>query len=326
MRDDVTCVNESENKNPCRRPSSAGADELIGRYFPVLDHGFMALKDYMGEDASVADAARTSYQEGTRKMSDDAKLIKYLKQHDHGTPFEFVQVKFHCQVPIFVARQWMRHRIGTFNELSGRYSVMPLLHYMPKRDHFTQQSTLNKQGRDGEVVARVDEYITRLDQLRDMTDELYRDMLEGGVARELARIDLPLSTYTNFYWTLNMRSLYNFMTLRCDSHAQWETRQYANMAASIVKHSFPVLFTEWYNHEFAAAKFSRQELIYMKLTAGEFAEEYAAPDPNEHGLSEREIRELCEKLNKKLVPPEDAFRLRVHKSLSAEEMTLRNKQ
>lgn len=246
-----------------KRATSPQAEDLLDAYFPVLDYGFVALKDYMGVDESVAEAARTSYQQGTVKRGNDRDLIRYLDRHEHGTPFEFAVLKFHCQMPIFVARQWIRHRIAGYNEMSGRYSLMPLMFYTPEKEHFASQSKTNKQGREESEAGGYEDHVARWESLRLELSRHYQDMTDEEIARELARIDLPLSTYTNWYWVINTRSLFNFLSLRCDPHAQWEIRVYANVIAGMLKYAYPTLFQAWYDYEFASVKFSRLDCLLM---------------------------------------------------------------
>ncbi len=184
-----------------KRPTTPAAEEILGGYFPVLDHGFVALVDYMGSDDSVERAARVSYGYGTRQSSRTRGLIRYLRRHRHSTPSEMVEFKFHCAMPMFVARQWIRHRTASVNEYSGRYSLMPLLFYSPDGQHFQHQSPTNNQGR-GELASTTlhAEALERWEDIRGRAAGAYEWMVGEDVAREIARIDLPLSTYTQWYW------------------------------------------------------------------------------------------------------------------------------
>ena len=210
---------------PNARPIPA-AEEILGGYFPVLDHGFVSLVDYMGSDDSVERAARVSYGYGTRHTSATRGLIRYLRRHKHTTPSEMVELKFHCAMPMFVARQWIRHRTASVNEYSGRYSLMPLLFYSPPKDQFSLQSPTNNQGR-GDVAsdAQYAEATRRWDEIRSRAAEAYTWMVEEDLARELARIDLPMSTYTQWYWKVDLHNLLHFLTLRVDPHAQWRSER-----------------------------------------------------------------------------------------------------
>jgi thymidylate synthase (FAD) len=298
-----------------KRPTSAQAEEILNRYFPVLDYGFVALKDYMGVDESAAEAARTSYQQGTVKRGTDGDLIRYLDRHDHGTPFEFVTFKFHCQMPIFVARQWIRHRMCGFNEMSGRYSLMPLMFYTPEQEHFAGQSQSNKQGRSELLAGGYDRHVEKWERLRVELSQHYQEMTDTDVARELARIDLPLSTYTNWYWVINARSLFNFLRLRCDEHAQWEIRQYARTIAGMLQHAWPILFQAWFDYEYAAITFSRLDCILL----GRFIQTGQTPSMEMAlglGMSKREWDEFVEKARFK--PRDNNFQLDIAGALPGE--------
>lgn len=253
-------------------------DMLKDAYFPVLDYGFIALKDYMGGDEDIVEAARTSYQHGTKKASDDEALIRYLMRHEHTTPFEMVEVKFHCQMPIFVARQWIRHRTASVNELSGRYSIMPLMFYTPNFTDFAPQSMTNKQGREEDseediaLGATYDTAVSRWDLMRKDQEQLYKFLLEDGIARELCRIDLPLSTYTNWYWKIDLHNLFHFLKLRCHPHAQKEIRDYAAVMAGIVRCLAPMAYRAWRDYSLGAVTFSREEMrLLQTLIAVEFS-------------------------------------------------------
>src|SRR5690349_19446800 len=205
-----------------RRPVSPGAEELLGLYFPVLDHGFVALVDYMGTDACIERAARVSYGYGTRQVSKTRGLLRYLRRQLHTTPSEMVELKFHCSMPMFVARQWIRHRTANVNEYSGRYSLMPMLFYTPSEEQLQTQSRVNNQGRSGEPVP-VEQYreaLRRWEEIRSASRSTYEWLTGEEIARELARIDLPLSTYTQWYWKVDLHNLLHFLKLRVDAHAQ----------------------------------------------------------------------------------------------------------
>ena len=227
------------------RPVSEGAEKLLGRYFPVLDHGFVALVDYMGTDECIERAARVSYGYGTRKASLTRGLLRYLRRHKHTTPSEMVELKFHCCMPMFIARQWIRHRTANVNEYSGRYSLVPMLFYTPAPEQLQTQSKQNNQGRSGEAVqARVyEEAQQRWQEIRSRAASAYEWMAAEEMARELARIDLPLSTYTQWYWKIDLHNLLNFLSLRMDAHAQLEIREYARtIGEEIVRPLFPVVW------------------------------------------------------------------------------------
>lgn len=288
------------NLEAIKTRSNELADSILGLYFPVLDHGFVSLVDYCGGDFSIARSARTSYQHGVNQRTEDRNLIRYLLRHDHGTPFEFVQFTFHCQMPIFVARQWIRTRISSFNELSGRYSVMPLMFYTPEESSIQAQSANNKQGRDGGVTKEsIDFFFYDSSEVRAQATGMYRSALAGDIARELARIDLPLSTYTNWYWSINLRSLMNFLRLRCDSHSQWEIRQYANVIAGMCQKVVPIAFEAWIDYESCAKKFSKLDLqlldFYVKSNKTGTLQDITSSleiEGQRLGLTKREIKEF----------------------------------
>src|SRR4051812_36189114 len=195
-----------------KRPISPGAEELLGLYFPVLDHGFVALVDYMGTDACIERAARVSYGYGTRKANQTRGLLRYLRRHLHTTPSEMVEFKFHCCMPMFIARQWIRHRTANVNEYSGRYSLLPMLFYTPLPEQLQTQSAKNNQGRSG-LTASDEVYqdaLRRWTAQRTAARENYEWLTSEDIARELARIDLPLSTYTQWYWKIDLHNLMHF--------------------------------------------------------------------------------------------------------------------
>ena len=309
-----------------RRPTVPAAEEILGGYYPVLDHGFVSLVDYMGSDEDIERAARVSYGYGTRSTSQTRGLIRYLRRHHHTTPSEMVEFKFHCVMPIFVARQWVRHRTASVNELSARYSLMPLLFYRPEADQFALQSHSNRQGRDGGAATAVyREAIRRWEELRTQSGGAYAWMLEEDVARELARIDLPLSTYTQWYWKIDLHNLLHFLTLRVDPRAQWEIQEYACVMAAMMKRVAPLSYEAWIDYDLCARSFTRAERnVLTKLVhAGEDsvrALEGAAlsrQELGELGLSAREIAELIEKLD---APERPDFELDLARMRTAEEV------
>ncbi len=291
-----------------KRPTTPAAEEILGGYFPVLDHGFVSLVDYMGSDEDVERAARVSYGYGTRKRSATRGLVRYLRRHRHTTPSEMVEFKFHCAMPMFVARQWVRHRTASINEYSGRYSLMPLLFYAPEAEHFALQSRTNNQGREmdaasGELWRAA---VERWNRSRAEAAGAYQWLLEEDVARELARIDLPLSTYTQWYWKIDLHNLLHFLTLRVDPHAQWEIRAFAEVMAGMVKRVAPLSYEAWVDYDLMGAPFSRVEREALarlveadpaggiRLRGGATA--LSGAELEEMGLSPREVRELTEKL------------------------------
>ncbi len=274
------------------------ADALLDKEFKVLNYGFVRLIDYMGGDNAIVQAARVSYGEGTKKVSEDRGLIRYLLRHKHTTPFEMVEFKFHVKLPIFVARQWIRHRSANVNEYSGRYSVMREEFFLPGPDDLRYQSTVNKQGRsDKEVPAEVAQQI--IDYLKKSQSDAYAkysEMVDDGLARELARINLPLSLYTEWYWKIDLHNLFHFLRLRMDSHAQREIQEYAIIMADMVKAVCPVAYEAFIDYTVDSTNFSGPELKILKgkLTASV----PTIDDLTSKGLSKREARELLEKLDK----------------------------
>lgn len=248
-----------------KRPTTEAAEEILGLYFPVHDAGFVALKDYMGTDQCIEEAARGSYAYGTRKKSDTRALIRSLMRRRHTSPFEQVEFKFHCAMPIFVARQWIRHRTASVNEMSGRYSLMPMLFYTPTREQIQAQSQKDKQGREGELEPEVAEcFLHTLDTNYKFVKSGYRWATENDIARELARIDLPLSTYTQWYWKIDGHNLLHALSLRCDLRAQWETRRYFDIIAGMVKRVMPLAFEAWEDYHFYGERFSRMEMAWLR--------------------------------------------------------------
>ncbi|MBT8337950.1 MAG: FAD-dependent thymidylate synthase [Gemmatimonadetes bacterium] len=288
-----------------RRPTNPAAEEILGGYFPVLDHGFVSLVDYMGGDVDIERAARVSYGYGTRQQSRTRGLVRYLRRHRHTTPSEMVELKFHCAMPMFVARQWIRHRTANVNEYSGRYSLMPLLFYRPQAEHFSVQSEVNNQGRGDRADTGVfDEALRRWDALRREASDMYGWLLDEDVARELARIDLPLSTYTQWYWKIDLHNLLHFLTLRVDSHAQYEIRAYAEVMAGMVRRVAPLTYEAWVDYDLAGRPLSRgeREALSRLVDVGEdgglsaSGGRVTAEELQSFGLSGREIREFFAKL------------------------------
>ena len=285
-----------------RRPTVPMLEEILFEPIPVLDHGFVRVIDYMGDDAAVVQAARVSYGKGTKKISDDAGLINYLLRHRHTTPFEMCEIKYHVKLPIFVARQWIRHRTANVNEYSARYSVLDCEFYVPEEDDLAAQSSSNRQGRGnilgGKEAKRV------LDILREdaqMTYDHYIEMLneseEGniidvskeGLARELARMNLTLSTYTQWYWKTDLHNLLNFLSLRADTHAQYEIRVYADAMMETLRRWCPITFQSFSDHRVEGVTLSGKAIkVVRKLISGVHINQ------EESGMSKREWRELME--------------------------------
>ena len=309
-----------------KRPTVEAAEEILGGYFPALDHGFVALVDYMGTDEDVERAARVSYGAGTRKVSLTRGLIRYLRRHRHTTPSEMVEFKFHCAMPMFIARQWVRHRSASINEYSGRYSLMPLLFYMPDEEHFALQSQSNNQGREQLASAEIyKSAVERWERIRADASEGYSWMIGEDIAREIARIDLPLSTYTQWYWKIDLHNLLHFLSLRADPHAQWEIRVFANIIAGMVKRVAPLSFEAWLDYDLLGQSMSRAELsVLAELLDADESSISARPSTSfssdklkEIGLSGREIEEFLGKLRR---PSVEDFELDLSTMRKAEDV------
>ena len=276
---------------PTRR---AVADALEARLYepvPVLDHGFVRVIDYMGDDAAVVQAARVSYGAGTRSVRDDAGLIRYLMRHWHSTPFEMCEIKLHVKLPVFVARQWIRHRTANVNEYSARYSILDREFYIPAEGDLAAQSTTNRQGRgavlEGADAARV------LEILRDDSQRAYahyEEMLDPdgpGLARELARMNLPMNVYTQWYWKTDLHNLFHFLRLRADPHAQKEIRVYAEAIAGMVRDWVPVCWQAFEDYRLNAVQLSGPAMaVLRRMLAGETVTQA------DSGLSPGEWREF----------------------------------
>jgi thymidylate synthase (FAD) len=287
-----------------RRDIAPSLEDIIYKALPVLDHGFVRVIDYMGTDSSIVQAARVSYGKGTKKVNEDAGLINYLMRHRHTTPFEMCEIKFHIKLPIFIARQWIRHRTANVNEYSGRYSIMDKEFYIPAPDQLAAQSKANRQGRgdllQGAEAQRV------LDLLKDDAQQCYahyEEMLnedidgnvlkEGktGLARELARMNLTLNFYTQWYWKIDLHNLLHFLSLRADAHAQYEIRAYADVMLDILKSWVPITYQAFMDYRMGGAALSSKGLAVIKrMIAGEKVTQ------EQSGMSKGEWRELMESL------------------------------
>jgi thymidylate synthase (FAD) len=283
-----------------RRETAPGLEEILYDRMPVLDHGFVRVVDYMGNDAAVVQAARVSYGRGTKRASEDQGLISYLMRHRHTTPFEMCEIKFHVKLPIFVARQWIRHRTANVNEYSARYSILDKEFYMPAPEHLATQATSNRQGRgdvlEGEAAQRV------LDLLREDAEHAYAGYVEllnedaagepldptrPGLARELARLNLSLNFYTQWYWKTDLHNLMHFLSLRADPHAQYEIRAYAEVMLDTIKRWVPMTYAAFLEYRMNAATISATGLtVIRRMLAGETVTQQNS------GLSAREWREL----------------------------------
>ncbi len=276
----------------------SAAEELLDREFPVLDKGFVRLVDYLGGDQRIVQAARVSYGEGTKSYREDSALIDHLLRMEHTSPFEQVILTFHVKLPIFVARQWIRHRTARVNEISGRYSVMKDEFYVPAPSDIAAQSQDNKQGRAPGSVPEglASSTIARMRSGQRAAYEEYSELVGAGLARELARIDLPLSLYTEWYWQIDLHNLFRFLQLRLDPHAQLEIRAYARVLLDITRAVAPAACASFENHVLGGARFSAEELAELRSRlAGP-----ATPDEGVPGgrprLSGRKLERLEEKL------------------------------
>ena len=285
---------------PTLRAIAPALEEILYQPLPVLDHGFVRVIDYMGDDAAIVQAARVSYGRGTRRVSEDRGLINYLMRHRHTTPFEMCEIKYHVKLPIFVARQWIRHRTANVNEYSARYSILDNEFYIPSPEHLAAQATTNRQGRgevlEGAAAQRV------LDLLREEAERAYAgysellnedsagtplDPARCGLARELARLNLTLGFYTQWYWKTDLHNLMHFLSLRADPHAQYEIRAYAEVMLDTLKRWVPMTHGAFLEYQMNAATISATGLaVIRRLLAGE------AVTQQNSGLSPREWREL----------------------------------
>ena len=275
------------------RVVSPGMEARLYTAHEVLDHGFVRVVDYMGDDAAITQAARVSYGKGTRSVQNDAGLIRYLMRHQHTTPFEMCEVKFHVKLPIFVARQWIRHRTANVNEYSARYSILDREFYVPSPEHLAAQSSLNNQGRgdllEGEEAERVLE-ILKNDSAR--TYDHYMEMLDdtgekSGLSRELARMNLPASVYTQWYWKTDLHNLLHFVHLRGDDHAQYEIRAYADVICQILADWVPTTYAAFEDYRQHAVLLSRPAIACVRrMLSGETVTQETS------GMAKREWREF----------------------------------
>jgi len=295
-----------EEENKTNRPPNSGGEFWLERQIPCLDHGFVKLVDFMGNDAEIARAARVSYGRGTKKVREDEALIRYLLRNKHTSPFEMVEIKLHCKMPIFVARQRIRHRTANVNEYSGRFSEMSSEFYVPSPDVLKKQSEENKQGREGELSDEQKQEVLSLlvgDYEKVFTD--YKHLIEIGLAKELSRLGLPVANYTEWFWKIDLHNLFHFLRLRLDPHAQYEIRVYAEAIAQIVKDLCPASYQAFEDYILYSISFSKQEIEWIrKLVSGTFSisDEYIqqnTPFENEKGKSiMRETKSLIEKIRK----------------------------
>jgi thymidylate synthase (FAD) len=291
---------------PTLRATVPALEEILYQPIELLDHGFVRVVDYMGDDAAVVQAARVSYGKGTKKVTEDAGLIRYLMRHRHSTPFEMCEIKLHVKLPIFVARQWIRHRTANVNEYSARYSLLDREFYIPSPDHLGAQAVTNRQGR-GELLTG-DEAAAVLDLLRRDSENAFNDYeillnqredgtvideSRQGLARELARMNLTLNYYTQWYWKVDLHNLLHFLSLRAEAHAQYEIRVYADAIIDVVKRWVPAVYDAFIDYRMGGTHLSAKGLdAVRRLLAGE------AVTAESCGLSKREWRELMESLGR----------------------------
>ena len=287
------------------RATVPSLEEILYKPLPALDHGFVRVVDYMGDDTAIVQSARVSYGKGTKKISNDKGLIKYLMRHWHSTPFEMCEIKLHVKLPIFIARQWIRHRTANVNEYSARYSILDKEFYIPSVENLASQSQVNKQGRAESLSPEeANKVITLLKNDAEQTYRNYEVMLnensEGetlddgsmGIARELARMNLTLNTYTQWYWKIDLNNLLHFLALRADAHAQYEIRVYADIILDIVKKWVPVTYEAFEDYRVGGTQLSAKEiLILKKIIKGENVV------PEAEGISKREWGELQQKFD-----------------------------
>jgi thymidylate synthase (FAD) len=297
---------QSQN-NSTKRVTSRELEKVLYEVIPVLDHGFIRVIDYMGDDSSIVQSARVSYGKGTKKVSTDEGLIRYLMRHWHSTPFEMCEIKYHVKLPIFIARQWIRHRTANVNEYSARYSILDKEFYIPAKEQLSAQATNNRQGR-GDLITgqQADEVLKILKDDAVRTYDNYEKMLnerfdgtiidekKSGLARELARMNLTLNSYTQWYWKTDLLNLMNFLFLRGDSHAQYEIRVYAETMLDTVKKWVPITHAAFLDYRVGAAHLSSKGLKIVKSMINGNKVSY-----EDSGLSKREWNELMEVIDKK---------------------------
>ena len=293
-----------EIRSETHRPTVRGLEDVLFQPIPVLDHGFIRVIDYMGDDTAVVQAARVSYGKGTKKVSNDTGLINYLLRHRHTTPFEMCEIKYHIKLPIFIARQWIRHRTANVNEYSARYSVLDREFYIPSENQLATQSSSNRQGRGDILEGSEAQHV--LDLLQEDAETAYDHYLEmlnedeegnvldesrDGLARELARMNLTLNTYTQWYWKIDLHNLLNFLSLRSEAHAQYEIRAYADAMLETVREWCPITFHAFMDYRVGGLTLSSKALeVVKKLIAGQDITQV------DSGMSKREWVELMQSL------------------------------
>ena len=288
-----------------KRVTVSGLEEILYEALPILDHGFVRVIDYMGNDNSIVQAARVSYGKGTKKINTDSGLIKYLMRHWHSTPFEMCEIKYHVKLPIFIARQWIRHRTANVNEYSARYSILDKEFYLPNKENLAAQSTSNRQGR-GDVLTgnQAEKVLGLLKEDAERAYKNYEEMLNQrydgsiinenkvGLARELARMNLTLNTYTQWYWKTDLLNLMNFLRLRADHHAQYEIRAYAQVMLDTLKRWVPITFEAFMDYRVGGTEVSSKgKAVIKKLINGDKVTIEGTD------LSKREWNELMQAFN-----------------------------
>ena len=288
--------------NTTKRVTAPGLEKILYEILPVLDHGFVRVVDYMGDDTSIVQSARVSYGKGTKKVSTDSGLIKYLMRHRHSTPFEMCEIKYHVKLPIFVARQWIRHRTANVNEYSARYSILDKEFYLPAKENLAAQSKSNRQGR-GDLIngKQADDVLKILKEDAEKNYNDYETMLnerydgtiinenKKGLARELARMNLSLNTYTQWYWKTDLLNLLNFLSLRADDHAQYEIRAYADVMIDSLKRWVPITYEAFMDYRIGGMELSSKgKSVISKMVKGENC------NFENSKLSKREWNELME--------------------------------
>ncbi len=294
QQDEITA--QRAERHQTLRATAPGMEQHLYTAHEVLDHGFVRVIDYMGDDSAICQAARVSYGKGTKAVSNDAGLIRYLMRHWHSTPFEMCEIKLHVKLPVFVARQWIRHRTANVNEYSARYSILDREFYIPAPEHLNAQSVVNNQGRgellQGEEAARVLDILKRdCNQAYDHYEEMISDDGQSGLARELARMNLPMNIYTQWYWKVDLHNLFHFLRLRADSHAQYEIRVYADAICKIVTDWVPAAFGAFEDYRMGGAQFSGKGMeVLRRMLKGEQVTQETS------GMSAGEWRELMRSL------------------------------
>lgn len=291
----IDSIQKTNQMYQTKRVTVSSIEEILFQSIPILDHGFIRIIDYMGDDSAVVQSARVSYGNGTKTINNDRGLINYLMKHEHNSPFEMCEIKLHVKLPIFVARQWIRHRTANVNEVSARYSILGREFYVPDSSVVSSQSLNNKQGREDKSLTpeESDRVIKLIREESERSYDTYSTLLnENEVARELARMNLSLNYYTEFYWKIDLRNLLNFIQLRSDANAQYEIRVYSDELLKIVKLWVPLVhsaFIEYHKNSFTLSNSMLN--VIKRLTRGEKIEQ------KDSGLTQRDWNELMNRLS-----------------------------